>query len=57
MNGNYWFWYRYALTFGIGIGTRSKGTEIAEISISAEIYVSVVHYFSADQNSLFSSTQ
>jgi hypothetical protein len=37
VNGNYWFWYRYALTFGIGIGTRSKGTKIAEISISAEI--------------------
>ena len=50
VNGNDWFRYRYAVT--IGIGTRSKGTEI---SISPEISVSVVHYFSAHQNSLFSS--
>ncbi len=43
------FWYRfryrfrYAVTFGIGFGSLSADTEIADISVSAEMLVSVVH--------------
>jgi hypothetical protein len=31
------------VTFGVGIGSLSADTEIADISVSAEMLVSVVH--------------
>ncbi len=38
----YRFWY--AVSFGIGIGWLLADTEIAKISLSAKILISVVHY-------------
>jgi hypothetical protein len=37
------FRYRYVESFGIGIGSYVADTEIANISVSAGIWVSVVH--------------
>ncbi len=39
----YRFRYRYVQSFGIGFGSYVADTEIADISVSAEILVSVVH--------------